>query len=51
MLKSEDYVMIRTLKGRGVYTKDIAAELGVYPLTVSRALKRGGAPTGFAGCG
>ncbi len=31
---------------RGVYVKDIAAELGVHPRTVSRALKRGGAPPG-----
>jgi hypothetical protein len=38
MLKQEDYIVIRTLKKRGVYTKDIAAELGVHPRTVSRAL-------------
>jgi len=44
MLKLEDYLMIKTLKRRGVYQKDIAAELGVHPRTVSRALKRGGAP-------
>jgi transposase len=44
MLKQEDYIVIRTLKRRGVYTKDIAAELGVPPRTVSRALRRGGAP-------
>jgi transposase len=44
MLKAEDYIMIKTLKKRGVYTKDIAAELGVHPRTVSRALKRGGTP-------
>lgn len=36
--------MIKTLKQRGVYTKDIAAELGVHPRTVSRALQRGSAP-------
>lgn len=46
MLKMEDYLMIKALKRRGVYTKDIAAELGVHPRTVSRALKRGGAPAG-----
>jgi transposase len=40
----EDYIVTRTLKKRGVYTKDIAAELGGHPRTVSRALQRGGAP-------
>lgn len=44
MLHQEDYIMIRTLKKRGVYTKDIAAEPHVHPRTVSRALQRGGAP-------
>jgi transposase len=44
MLSQEDYLMIKTLKKRGVYTKDIAAELGVHPRTVSRALRRGSAP-------
>ncbi len=44
MLSQEDYIVIRTLKGRGVYHKDIAAELGVHAKTVSRALRRGGAP-------
>jgi hypothetical protein len=29
-----------------VYVKDVAAELGVHPRTVSRALKRGGSPPG-----
>jgi transposase len=43
MLSQEDYIVIRTLKARGVYQKDIAAELGVHPKTVSRALKRGSA--------
>jgi transposase len=46
MLKQEGYIVIRTLKKRGVYNKDIAAELGVHPKTVSRALKRGNAPAG-----
>jgi transposase len=32
------------LRKRGVYLRDIAAELGIHPKTVSRALKRGGAP-------
>ena len=36
--------MIKALKKRGVYVKDIAAELGVHPKTVSRALERGSAP-------
>lgn len=44
MLSQEDYLVIKTLKQRGVYTKDIAAELGVHPRTVSRALQRGSAP-------
>lgn len=45
MLSQEDYMVIKALKARGVYTVDIAAELGVHPRTVSRALKRGSAPT------
>ena len=44
MLSKEDYAVIKALKQRGVYLKDIAAELGIHPKTVSRALKRGGAP-------
>jgi transposase len=44
MLSQEDYLMIKTLKKRGVYNKDIAAELGIHPRTVSRALRRGSAP-------
>lgn len=44
MLSQEDYLMIKALKKRGVYLKDIAAELGVHPRTVSRALRREGAP-------
>lgn len=44
MLTKEDFLVIKTLKKHGVYTKDIAAELGVHPRTVSRALKRGEAP-------
>lgn len=43
MLSKEDYAVIKALKQRGVYLKDIAAELGLHPKTVSRALKRGGA--------
>jgi transposase len=44
MLSREDYIVIKTLKKRGVYNKDIAEELGVHPKTVSRALRRAGAP-------
>jgi transposase len=46
MLSKEDFAVIKTLKKRGVYVKDIAAELEVHPRTVSRALKRGGPPEG-----
>ena len=46
MLSKEDFIVIKTLHKRGVYLKDIAVELGVHPKTVSRALKRAGAPTG-----
>jgi len=45
MLKKEDFAVIKALSKRGVYLKDIAAELGVHPKTVSRALKRGSAPS------
>src|SRR5216683_435779 len=38
--------MIQERIRQGVYVKDIAAELGVHPRTVSRALKRGGSPPG-----
>ena len=44
MLRMEDYIVIKALKERGVYQKDIAEELGVHPKTVSRALRREGAP-------
>ena len=44
MLSQEDYAVIKALKQRGVYLKDIAADLGVHPKTVSRALKREGVP-------
>jgi transposase len=44
MLRKEDYIVIKALNKRGVYIKDIAKEVGVHPKTVSRALKRGGAP-------
>lgn len=44
MLSQEDFAVIKALADRGVYHTDIAAELGVHPKTVSRALKRGSAP-------
>ena len=44
MLRKEDFVVIQSLDQRGVYLKDIAAELEVHPRTVKRALQRGGAP-------
>jgi len=44
MIRKEDFVVIKSLNQRGVYLNDIAAELGVHPKTVSRALKRKAAP-------
>lgn len=44
MLTKEDFAVIKALNARGVYQRDIADELGVHPKTVSRALKRQGAP-------
>lgn len=44
MLNKEDFAVIKALNQHGVYLTDIAAELGVHPKTVSRALKRGAAP-------
>jgi transposase len=38
--------MIQERIRQGVYVKDVAAELGVHPRTVSRALKRGASPPG-----
>ena len=45
MLKKEEFAVIQVLAKRGVYQKDIAADLGVHPKTVSRALRRGAAPS------
>jgi transposase len=44
MIRKEDYMVIKTQQRRGVYLKDIAADLGVHPRTVQRALERNGAP-------
>jgi transposase len=44
MLRKEDFAVIQALDRRGLYLKDIAAELEVHPRTVKRALQRGGAP-------
>jgi transposase len=44
MIRTEDFAVMKSLHQRGVFQKDIAFELGVHPRTVSRALKRDGAP-------
>jgi transposase len=44
MLTKEEFAVIQALAKRGVYHKDIAADLGIHPKTVSRALQRGAAP-------
>jgi transposase len=44
MLNKEDFAVIKALNQHGAYLKDIAAELGVHPKTVKRALQRGSAP-------
>ena len=41
MLTREDYLMISEQRRQGVFIKDIAAELGVHPRTVRRALWAG----------
>jgi len=46
MIRKEDLMNIQAQIGKGVYQKDIALQLGVHPKTVSRALKRGGPPSG-----
>lgn len=46
MLKKEDWYMIQEKVKQGMFLKDIAAELGVHPRTVRRALARGSAPPG-----
>jgi transposase len=44
MLKKEDFAVIKALEKQGAFIKDIAADLGVHPKTVSRALQRGSVP-------
>lgn len=44
MIRKEDFAVIQSLQQRGVFLKDIAVEIGVHARTVSRALKRDGAP-------
>lgn len=44
MIGKEDFAVIQALHQRGVYQKDIAAELHVHPKTVMRALQRQGSP-------
>jgi transposase len=46
VLRKRDWLMIQERIEQGVYVKDIAAELGVHPRTVSRALRGGGSPPG-----
>src|SRR5659263_468673 len=46
MISRRDFMEIKAQHDRGVYIKDIAADLDVSPKTVSRALKRGSAPPG-----
>lgn len=46
MLRREEWYMIQEKVNQGAYLKDIAAELGMHPRTVKRALARGGAPSG-----
>jgi hypothetical protein len=46
VLRRRDWRMIQERLRQGAYIKDVAAELGVHPRTVSRALKRGDAPPG-----
>jgi transposase len=46
VLKRRDWLVIEERLRQGVYVKDVAAELGVHPRTVSRARERGAAPAG-----
>ena len=44
MLNREDWIMIRKMRDKGCYLREIAAEAGCSERTVRRALKRGGPP-------
>src|SRR5512143_258074 len=44
MLRREEWLMIQESGEKGAYLIDSAAELGVHPRTVRRALQRGGPP-------
>jgi len=46
MLNKEDWMNIQAQLAKGVYQKDIALQMGVHPKTISRAIKRGGPPSG-----
>ena len=46
MLNKEDWMNIQAQLKQGVYIKDIAHKIGVSPKTISRAVKRGGPPSG-----
>lgn len=46
MLRRAEWHMIQEKVAKGVYLKDVAAELGVHPRTVKRTLARGGPPWG-----
>ncbi|HOX26872.1 MAG TPA: hypothetical protein PLL30_14445 [Candidatus Krumholzibacteria bacterium] len=46
MLSKEDWMDIKAQRHQGVYLVDIAADLGVHPKTIRRALQRGGPPSG-----
>jgi hypothetical protein len=43
MLRKEEYAVIKPLDQRGIYLKDIDAELDVHPRPASHAQKRGSA--------
>jgi len=44
MLNREDWIMIRQMRDKGCYLREIAAQVGCSERTVRRALKRGGPP-------
>ena len=44
MLNREDWLMIREMRAKGFYIRDIAARVGKSERTVRRALQRGGPP-------